>query len=543
MSIEFRKKLLTYLKAEFTLFHIETGEVQELRDDVEDACKQLKKSLFLYTPEGRLTCKLFKGKKDTSTERLIKNFNQTTKNTNCSLDDLLIRLRTEPGSIDVSNTSIPTNSVVILTGISLELPVHSQAIIEGVACNIYRANKLTVICTDPIISIPDCLRRYTTLLTYEMPTEAELRATLQVSLDNLKTALKLKAQKNKKAMPTNVWFLKSDLIDKVVRQMVGMTVLEATNTLNLCIVQYPADATIRNVLNVVAEQKTAMIQRSYASTIVPLEEQPDRAEIGGYERLIDFINVRAQAYSPKAKSFGIDPPRGIILLGLPGTGKSMIARAIGKMMQLPVISMDISSIFNSYVGVSEARIKQELARIDAINGCVLVLNEADKSFPNVNTDGEDSGVTRRVFGTLLNWLQEHKSHTFTVVTMNDPENIPPEFLRAGRFDEIFFSGLPTDKERMEILKAHLHKRNAMPYLSDADWEQIIKNTKNFVGSELESVIIDARYLAFTSRNTGTPDIEDILNAISQRKPLYDFQRDKMDKLLKNYSENAVSTGY
>ena len=543
MGTEFKNKFLTYLKAEFTLFHIETGEVQELRDDVEEVCRTLKKSLFLYTPEGRLSCKLFKGKKDAGSDRIIRNFNQTTKNSECTLDDLLIRLRNEPTLPDISNTSIPTNSVIILTGISLELPVHAQSIIEGVACNIYKDNKLTVICTDPILTLPDCLRRYTTILDYALPTEEELKAALRLSLDNLKAKLEATAQKKKKAMPKDAWFLKHDLVNQVIRQMLGMTVLEAKNTLNLCIVQYPSDKDIDNVLNIVAEQKTAMIQRSYASTIVPLQEQPDRTEIGGYERLIEFIDIRATAYSTEAQKMGIDPPRGIVLLGLPGTGKSMVARAIGRMMGLPVISMDISSIFNSYIGVSEARIKQELARIDAINGCVLVLNEADKSFPKSNSDNEDGGVTQRVFGTLLNWLQEHKSHTFTVVTMNDPENIPPEFLRAGRFDEIFFSGLPTDKERRDILEAHFRKRDALPELSEEDWSKIVQGTKNFVGSELEAVVIDSRYLAFTLKQTGTPDKYDILLAISQRKPLYDFQRDKMDKLLKNYSENAIPTGY
>lgn len=543
MSVEFKKKFLTYLKAEFTLFHIETGEVQELRDDVEELCKTLKKSLFLYTPDGRLTCKLFKGKKDGTNERLIQNFKQTTKNSECSLDELLVRLRNEPNLVDISNTSIPTNSVIIMTGISLELPVHTQSIIEGVACNIYRDNKLTLICTDPILTLPDCLRRYTTILDYALPTVEELKETLRVNLDKLKTALVAHAQKKKKAIPKDSWFFKSELIDKVVRQMLGMTVLEAKNTLNLCIAKHPTDQDIDQVLDVVSEQKTAMIQRSYASTIVPLQDQPDRTEIGGYERLIEFIDIRATAYSKEAQKMGIDPPRGIVLLGLPGTGKSMIARAIGRMLGLPVISMDISSIFNSYIGVSEARIKQELARIDAINGCVLVLNEADKSFPKSTSDNEDGGVTQRVFGTLLNWLQEHKSHTFTVVTMNDPENIPPEFLRAGRFDEIFFSGLPTDKERRDILEAHFRKRDALPELSEEDWSKIVQGTKNFVGSELEAVVIDSRYLAFTLKQTGTPDKYDILLAISQRKPLYDFQRDKMDKLLKNYSENAVPTGY
>lgn len=543
MSTEFRNKFLTYLKAELTLFHIETGEVQELRDDIEEVSRTLKKSVFLYTPEGRLSCKLFKGKKDAATDRLIRNFNQTPKNLECSLDELLMRLRNEPGVVDISNTSIPTNSVIILTGVSLELPVHTQAIIEGVACNIYKNNKLTLICTDPILTIPDCLRRYTTILEYALPTEEELKVALKASLDSLKLKMMATAQKKKKAMPKDVWFLKPDLVDQVIQQMLGMTILEAKNTLNLCIVQYPSDTAILDVLNVVSEQKTAMIQRSYASTIVPLREQPGREEIGGYARLMGFIDVRASAFSKEAQEMGIDPPRGIVLLGLPGTGKSMVAKAIGRMMRLPVINMDISSIFNSYIGVSEARIKQELARIDAINGCVLILNEADKSFPKNNSESEDGGVTQRVFGTLLNWLQEHKSHTFTVVTMNDPENIPPEFLRAGRFDEIFFAGLPNDDERRTILEAHFCKRHAMPDISEEDWGQIVQKTKNFVGSELEAIVIDSRYLSFGFRRSGTPNTKEILFAISQRKPLYDFQREKMDKLLKNYSENAIPTGY
>lgn len=541
MSYTFRDSLLKMLKAEIPLYYVETFELKELREDVESLCKMLKKSLFFYTPEqgGKLTCKLYKGKSGLTAE----NFNKNRKNAECSLEELLTRLNNEPPLRDISNTSIPVNSVVIASGITLDQPQLSHSVIEGVACGNYAQNKISLICAGPLLTIPEELNRYATILNYDLPTVEELQAVLFIEASKLKDAIDSKAQKSGQTVPENLWFMDQAKIQEISEQLTGMTVLEAKNTFNLSVVNFPRDTTLERVLALVKEQKTAIIKKSYACSIVPDEDLPYREDLGGFNRLIDFIKIRATAFTPEAVQQNIDPPRGVILFGLPGTGKSMAARTIGRLLNLPVIMMDINAIFNSYIGVSETRMKQELARVDALNGCVLILNEADKVFPTTNTDSEDGGVAKRVFGVLLNWLQDHKSKTVTIATMNNAEGIPPEFLRAGRFDAIFFSGLPNEQERKEILQAHFRKRNSTVELSQEDWNDIIEKTKNFVGSELEVIVIDSRYIAFTNRGTSIPNKDEILQAISQRRPLYEFQKEKMDKLLEGYAEKALPTGY
>lgn len=542
MSFTFKANILKMAKAEIPLFFIETFELKELRDDVEDLCRLMKKSLFFYSPEqgGRLTCKLFKGKQATTT---IQNFNRAIKNVECSAENLLTRLNNEPPLKDIANTSIPVGSVVIASGLELDQPQLIHSIIEGVACGNYSDNKITLIFAGPVLSIPEELNRYATVLNYDLPTAEEIQGALYIETSKLQDAIEDKAQKNNQNVPDDLWFMDPDKIQTISEMLTGMTVLEAKTTFNLCVVNYPRDTDLSRVANLITEQKTSIIKKSYACSIVSDEDLPYREDLGGFDRLIDFVKIRASAFTPEAIEQNIDPPRGIVLFGLPGTGKSMAARTIGRMLNLPVIMMDINAIFNSYIGVSETRMKQELARVDAIDGCVLILNEADKVFPTSNTESEDGGVTKRVFGVLLNWLQDHKSRTITIATMNDASGIPPEFLRAGRFDAIFFSGLPNDKERREILEAHFRKRKSPVKLTDSDWEEIIQKTKNFVGSELEAIVIDSRYIAFTNRGTSVPVKEEIITAIEQRKPLYEFQKEKMDKLLEGYAERALPTNY
>lgn len=542
MSYTFKENLLRMLKAEIPLYYVETFELKELREDVEEVCKLLKKSLFFYTPEqgGRLTCQLYKGK--AGTDR-IENFNRNKKNAECPIEELLVRLNNEPPLRDPSSTSIPVNSVVVASGVSLEPSQLSHSVVEGVACGNYSKNKTALICAGPLLEIPEELNHYATILKYELPTAEEIQAALYMEMSKLRDAIEAKAQKSEQEMPEDLWFLDQDNLQKISEQMTGMTVLEAKHAFNLSVVSFPRDTDLKRVMPLVKEQKTEIIKKSHSCSIVPDEDLPYREDLGGFDRLIDFIKVRASAFTPAAELQHIDPPRGLILLGLPGTGKSMAARTIGRLLNLPVIMMDVNSVFNSYIGVSENRMKQELARVDALNGCVLILNEADKVFPTENSDSEDGGVAKRVFGVLLNWLQEYKSKTVTIATMNNAEGIPPEFLRAGRFDAIFFSGLPNAKERKEILQAHFRKRDSFVYLPEKDWDEIIDKTEHFVCSELEIIVIDSRYIAFTNRETSVPTKEEILQAISQRKPLYEFQKDKMDKLLKGYAEKALPTGY
>jgi hypothetical protein len=202
------------------------------------------------------------------------------------------------------------------------------------------------------------------------------------------------------------------------------------------------------------------------------------------------------------------------------SGKSVAAMTTAKVLGLPLFKLDIGAVFAGLVGQSESNLRRALAQVAAQDGCVLMIDEIDKGLSNAHTASGDSGTTSRVFGALLSWLSNKKDRTFVVVTMNRTTGLPPELLRAGRFDAMFYADVPTPDERRQIMEIHLRKRHVNKSgIDDAVWEHIVRQTDQFVGSELEQVVINARYLSFRQRRSGIPALEEWLQAISEVTPL------------------------
>ena len=218
-------------------------------------------------------------------------------------------------------------------------------------------------------------------------------------------------------------------------------------------------------------------------------------EVGGLEQLKEWLSKRGKAFSPAAREFGLPEPRGILLLGIPGCGKSLTAKAISSMWQLPLLKLDVGKVFSSLVGSSEENVRRAIATAESIAPSILWLDEMEKGFSGLSSSGQtDGGTTARVFGTFLTWLQEKKSPVFVVATCNNVKELPPELLRKGRFDEIFFVDLPSKEERKDIFRIHLEKRHRDP--NGFDLEKLAESTKEFAGSELEEIIVSALYDAF-----------------------------------------------
>ena len=218
-------------------------------------------------------------------------------------------------------------------------------------------------------------------------------------------------------------------------------------------------------------------------------------EVGGLEQLKEWLIKRGKAFSPAAREFGLPEPRGILLLGIPGCGKSLTAKAISSMWQLPLLKLDVGKVFSSLVGSSEENVRRAIATAESIAPSILWLDEMEKGFSGLSSSGQtDGGTTARVFGTFLTWLQEKKTPVFVVATCNNVKELPPELLRKGRFDEIFFVDLPSKEERKDIIKIHLEKRHRNP--ADFEIDKIADNTKEFAGSELEEIVVSGLYDAF-----------------------------------------------
>jgi SpoVK/Ycf46/Vps4 family AAA+-type ATPase len=217
-------------------------------------------------------------------------------------------------------------------------------------------------------------------------------------------------------------------------------------------------------------------------------------------------------------------PKGIALLGIPGTGKSLTAKMIGGLWHLPLLRLDVGALFGSLIGESEERTRRALHLAETIAPCVLWIDEMEKALAH---GGLDSGTSTRVFGTILTWMQEKEKPVFVVATANDISSMPPELLRKGRFDEIFFLDLPTQDERKDIFAVHLKKRRRIA--QDYDLDLLARRSEGFTGAEIEQAIIEAMYIGF---NDGEREFtnEDILHALNRQVPLSISQREAITYL-------------
>ncbi|WP_055075714.1 AAA family ATPase [Pseudanabaena sp. 'Roaring Creek'] len=266
--------------------------------------------------------------------------------------------------------------------------------------------------------------------------------------------------------------------------------------------------------------------------------------VGGLDNLKQWVRIRRDAFTEEAKRYGIPTPKGVLLVGIQGTGKSLSAKTIANEWRLPLLRLDIGRLFGSYVGESESRMRQMIQLAEATAPCVLWIDEIDKAFGNLNGSGDgDAGASRRVLGTLITWMQEKTSPVFIVATANNVRILPAELLRKGRFDEIFFLNLPTESERQEIFKVHLQKLRPNR-MREFDLLLLARHTKNFSGAEIEQVILDGIHRAFGRGSTGKREdftTEDIISAIEETVPLAAIASQQIESLKQWAAESGART--
>jgi AAA+ superfamily predicted ATPase len=307
--------------------------------------------------------------------------------------------------------------------------------------------------------------------------------------------------------------------EKLIQAALGLTAAQAQRVFARAVVN---DGVIDDRdISLVTEEKKQIIRQSEALEFHDVTETPD--DVGGLGVLKDWLRLRERAFTQEARDYGLPSPKGIALIGIPGTGKSLTAKMIGGLWRLPLLRLDVGSLFGSLVGESEERARRSLQVAGMVAPCVLWLDEMEKALAH---GGQDAGTSTRVFGTILTWMQEKKSPVFVVATANDISTLPPELLRKGRFDEIFFLDLPTIEERREIFAVHLRKRNRLA--PDFDVPRLAGESDGYVGAEIEQAIIDAMYVGFNEGREFTT--EDISAALKRQVPLSVSQRETIDGL-------------
>ncbi len=356
----------------------------------------------------------------------------------------------------------------------------------------------------PQIQVPDDLAEVVTVVEFALPSVHEIRAEITRLLSGLNARLSA-----------------GDL-DTLVQSCQGLSIERIRRVLARGIA---AQGTFRaEDIELVLEEKRQTIRQTQILDFYPAKEQI--SDIGGLDNLKDWLLRRGNAFSEKARQYGLPYPRGLLLAGIQGTGKSLTAKAIAHHWHLPLLRLDVGRLFAGLIGESESRTRQMIQIAEALAPCVLWIDEIDKAF--AGTDGRgDAGTSSRVFGTFITWMAEKTSPVFVVATANNIQALPSELLRKGRFDEIFFVGLPAQEERQSIYEVHLGRLRAHN-LQGYDLSRLAYETPNFSGAEIEQAIIEAMHIGFSQDRDFTTD--DILEAASQIVPLARTAQEQVEAL-------------
>ena len=285
-------------------------------------------------------------------------------------------------------------------------------------------------------------------------------------------------------------------------------------------------------IDMVLDEKKQIIKQTEVLEYYPLSDNID--SIGGLDELKNWVLQRSFAFTQKAKEYGLPYPKGMLLVGVQGTGKSLCAKAIARQWNMPLLKLDLGRIMGKYVGESEGNIMQMIRTAEAMAPCTLWIDEIDKAFAGVTGYQGDSGVLARVFGTLITWMQEKTTPVFIAATANNIEHLPPELLRKGRFDEIFFVNLPTQREREQIFRIHLAKKRGVG-VKGFDCERLASVSQGFSGAEIEQAVIDGMYHGFARGSEFTT--ADVEKALKETVPLSATMKTKIE-ILQNWAKSG-----
>ncbi len=368
----------------------------------------------------------------------------------------------------------------------------------------------TILLVSPVLEIPTELEKEITVLNHPLPSREDLNALLDKIAADV-THLKVKIELDEEGR------------ERLLQAALGLTLGEAENVFAKIIVKC-GRLSGENIADVLAE-KQQIVRKSGLLEYYAASE--DFNSVGGLAALKDWLNKRAAAFTGEARAFGLPAPRGILMLGVQGCGKSLCAKAVSTQWQLPLLRFDMGRMFGSLVGSSEENVRRAIAVADSVAPAILWVDEIDKAFAGSQGSGAvDGGTTARVFGTFLTWLSEKTAPVFVVATANDISQLPPELLRKGRLDEIFFVDLPDKDERAEIFGIHIAKRGRDVSLFDL--EALAAASQHFSGAEIEEAINSSLYDAFYDKQ----DIrtEHVLNTLAQTVPLAKTMDEQMTRL-------------
>lgn len=413
----------------------------------------------------------------------------------------------------------------------LQEPPVSRQLREVAA--VFGRSRATCVITGHPITLPPDIDKLAVRLDLRLPDQDELQTMLQSVLQSLGPRLSPRRPRSTPGAqgllspngnaPGDGRNLMPAERDAILRALRGLTLHQARQAVTQCLVE---DGTLSAAdVQGILKRKVQTIKEGGLLEYYPLED--NRFELGGFTALKAWLERAKVGFTAEARALNLTPPRGIMLVGVPGCGKSLAAKAIAREWQLPLLKLDAGRLFDKFIGESEKNFRKAIEMAESLSPIILWIDEIEKAMVAGGGSGEaDAGLSRRLFGAFLTWLQEKKQEVFVVATANDLSSLPPELLRKGRFDEIFFVDLPDDAEREAIWNIHLRLRKQTA--AHIDVAKIVSASDGFSGSEIEQAVVSALYRALHQRRPLTTDL--LLEELTQTVPLSVTRREDIDAL-------------
>ena len=370
----------------------------------------------------------------------------------------------------------------------------------------------TVILLGPVLHIPTELEKEITVVDFDLPDAQRLDQLLAGIIEAAQGSGKITVELDRRQR------------GRLVQACLGLTESEAENAIAKAIIQ-AGNRLDGDAVEAVTAEKQQIIRKSGLLEFHASQER--LRNVGGLGALKEWLRKRVRAFSDEARAFGLPEPKGILLVGVQGCGKSLVARAVANSWRLPLLRLDVGRLFSSLVGSSEENLRNAIRVAESIAPVVLWVDEIEKGFSGVGSSNvSDAGTAARVFGSFVTWLQEKQAPVFVIATANDVSQLPPELVRKGRFDEIFFVDLPDAQERAEIWRIHLLKRHRDP--EDFDLHTLAMASDGLSGAEIEQAVIAGLYEAF---DQGRPlQMDDLLNVLQETIPLSTMMQEQIQAL-------------
>lgn len=493
--------LSKYLRARRPIIWVHSGDYKEVDTIVTEATKEYKnKAIFEYRAFGAV--------------------NFETKVKSDEIMDLYSFLNI------LFSEGVKTNVFLIIKNAEDEMKdAKNIALIKKIAETRYSNSdyNFTVIVVTEAETVPKDLEKFTSILDIPNMTKDEIEKYIW----NF-------------AKENNVNVDKND-VGEVAISLKGLTKLEIDHVLNM-IIESKKNISISG-RDIIIREKGQIIKKSSILEIIDFKEKIE--EIGGLEGLKEWLSSKAQVFRrlDEAKKFGVDTPKGVLLVGMPGCGKSLAAKASARLFNVPLLRLDIGRLLGKYVGESEHNMRVALKTAESISPCILWIDEIEKAFAGIDQNGGASDITKRLFGQFLTWLQEKENTVFVVATANDITAFPPEFLRKGRFDEVFFIDFPNEEERERIFEIHLEKRGKMS--DDINLKELAEETEGYCGADIEEIVKNAVESKFVLKIKNEEEkkitTKDLLEATKNIDSLTNILADKIEVLKRSYEKFKIKS--